>query len=85
MGDPMRRPGVLPVAVDVANAAGAGLLASGRKRRSGKTPIVHRDPIGVKGIGKLAGLGIARRIGVESWPAGIISTFAISRDEMERA
>lgn len=61
------------------------VLASGHKRRTGKTPIFRRDPIGAKGIGKLAGLGIARRIEVETWQAGTLSTFAIDRDEMERA
>lgn len=61
------------------------LLASGHKRRTGRTPIFHRDPIGAKGIGKLAGLGIARRIEIESWQAGVVSTFAIDRDAMERA
>ena len=35
------------------------VLASGDKRRRGRTPIYQRDPIGAKGIGKLAGLGIA--------------------------
>jgi hypothetical protein len=61
------------------------ILASGHKRRAGRTPIFHRDPIGAKGIGKLAGLGIARRIDVETWRDGIVSSFAIDREEMERA
>lgn len=59
--------------------------ASGHKRRTGKTPVFKRDPIGAKGIGKLAGLGIARRIEVESWQDGVMSRFAIDRGEMERA
>jgi hypothetical protein len=61
------------------------ILASGHKRRTGTTPIFHRDPIGAKGIGKLAGLGIAKRIEVETWRSGIMSSFAIDREEMELA
>lgn len=61
------------------------ILASGHKRRTGRTPIFHRDPIGAKGIGKLAGLGIARRIEVDTWRDGVLSSFAIDREEMERA
>jgi hypothetical protein len=61
------------------------ILASDHKRRTGRTPIYHRDPIGAKGIGKLAGLGIAKRIEVETWRDGVVSSFAIDRDEMERA
>ena len=61
------------------------ILASGHKRRTGKTPIFHRDPIGAKGIGKLAGLGIAKRSEVETWRDGVLSSFAIDREEMEQA
>lgn len=57
-------------------------LASGDKRKRGRTPIYHRDPVGAKGIGKLAGLGIARRIEVETWQDGTLATFAIDRDAM---
>jgi Histidine kinase-, DNA gyrase B-, and HSP90-like ATPase len=60
-------------------------LASGDKRRRGRTPIYHRDPIGAKGIGKLAGLGVARRIQVETWQDGLLSSFTIDRDEMGRS
>ena len=59
-------------------------LASGDKRRRGRTPIYHRDPIGAKGIGKLAGLGVARRIEVETWQDGRLAAFVIDRDEMGR-
>ncbi|MHB8892843.1 MAG: ATP-binding protein [Candidatus Limnocylindrales bacterium] len=59
-------------------------LASGDKRRRGVTTIFHRDPIGAKGIGKLAGLGVARRIEVETWQDGLLSSFAIDHDEMRR-
>jgi Histidine kinase-, DNA gyrase B-, and HSP90-like ATPase len=59
-------------------------LASGDKRRRGATPIYHRDPIGAKGIGKLAGLGVARRIEIETWQDGLVSSFAIDHEEMRR-
>jgi hypothetical protein len=59
-------------------------LASGDKRRRGLTPIYHREPIGAKGIGKLAGLGVARRIELETWQDGLVSSFAIDHDEMRR-
>jgi hypothetical protein len=61
------------------------ILASDHKRRTGLTPIYHRAPIGAKGIGKLAGLGIARRIEVETWRDGVVSSVAIDRDDMESA
>lgn len=60
-------------------------LASGDKRRRGRTPIYQRDPIGAKGIGKLAGLGVARRIRVETWQDGLLSSFTIDRDEIGRS
>ena len=61
------------------------VLASGHKRRESRTPLFRRLPIGAKGIGKLAGLGVARRIEVETWQDGMASTYAIDRDEMEKA
>lgn len=60
-------------------------LASRHKRRQPLTPRLHRAPIGAKGIGKLAGLGIARRIEIETWRDGMMHSYAIDRDEMERA
>lgn len=60
-------------------------LASRHKRRQPLTPRLHRAPIGAKGIGKLAGLGIARRIEIETWRDGTMHSYAIDRDEMERA
>lgn len=61
------------------------VLASGHKRREPRTPLFRRLPIGAKGIGKLAGLGIARRIEVETWRGGVLNSYAIDRDEMEHA
>jgi hypothetical protein len=61
------------------------ILASGHKRREPRTPLLRRLPIGAKGIGKLAGLGIARRIEVETWRDGTMNSYAIDRDEMEKA
>lgn len=61
------------------------VLASGHKRREPRTPLLRRLPIGAKGIGKLAGLGIARRIEVETWRDGTMNGYAIDRDEMGKA
>lgn len=60
-------------------------LGSRHKRRQPFTTRLHREPIGNKGIGKLAGLGIAKRIHVETWRDGSSCSWAIDRDEMERA
>lgn len=60
------------------------VLASGHKRREARTPLLRRLPIGAKGIGKLAGLGIAKRIEVETWRDGLLHSYAIDREEMER-
>jgi hypothetical protein len=60
-------------------------LGSRHKRAQAVTPGLHRRPIGAKGIGKLAGLGIARRIEIESWRDGVAHSWVIDRDEMERA
>jgi len=61
------------------------ILASGHKRLEKRTPLLRRLPIGAKGIGKLAGLGIARRIEVETWRDGTAYSFAIDRDELEKS
>jgi hypothetical protein len=60
-------------------------LGSRHKRRQPMTPRFHRAPIGAKGIGKLAGLGIAKRIEIETWRDGMSYAWTIDRDEMESA
>ena len=59
-------------------------LGSRHKRSQQFTAKLHRRPIGAKGIGKLAGLGIARRIEIETWRDGVSYWWAIDRDEMEK-
>lgn len=58
-------------------------LGSGHKRSQQFTPKLHRRPIGAKGIGKLAGLGVARRIEIETWRDGVSYRWVIDRDDME--
>lgn len=60
-------------------------LGSGQKRAVTRTPIYHRLPIGNKGIGKLAGFGIAKRIEVRTVKDGKAFEFCLDRDELERA
>jgi len=60
-------------------------LGSGQKRATARTPIFHRLPIGNKGIGKLAGFGIAKRIEVRTVKNGQAFEFGLDRDELERA
>lgn len=60
------------------------VLASGHKRREARTSQFRRLPIGAKGIGKLAGLGIAKRVEVETWRDGALRSYAIDRDEMDK-
>ena len=60
-------------------------LGSGQKRAIARTAIYHRLPIGNKGIGKLAGFGIARRIEVKTIKDGRALEFCLDRDELENA
>jgi hypothetical protein len=60
-------------------------LGSGQKRAIARTPIYHRLPIGNKGIGKLAGFGIARRIEVKTIKDVTALEFCLDRDELENA
>ena len=60
-------------------------LGSGQKRVSKYTAIFHRLPIGNKGIGKLAGFGIAKRIEVRTVKNGKAFEFTLDRDELESA
>ena len=60
-------------------------LGSGQKRAIARTPIYHRLPIGNKGIGKLAGFGIAKRIDVKTIKNGRGLEFCLDRDEFENA
>lgn len=58
-------------------------LGSGQKRSISRTPIYHRLPIGNKGIGKLAGFGIARRIEIKTVKEGKALEYCLDRDELE--
>ena len=58
-------------------------LGSEQKRAAKQTPIFHRLPIGNKGIGKLAGFGIAKRIEVRTVKNNTAFEFFIDRDELE--
>lgn len=58
-------------------------LGSGQKRAVKRTAIYNRLPIGNKGIGKLAGFGIARRIEVKTTKNGKTFKFHLDRDELE--
>lgn len=60
-------------------------LGSGQKRATANTAIYHRLPIGNKGIGKLAGFGIAKRIEVKTIKNGKAYEFCMDRDELERS
>jgi hypothetical protein len=60
-------------------------LGSGQKRAITRTPIFHRLPIGNKGIGKLAGFGIAKRIEVRTVKNDKAFEFCLDRDELEKA
>jgi len=59
-------------------------LASEQKRATPRTPVYHRLPIGNKGIGKLAGFGIAKRIEVRTIKNGKAFEFCLDRDELGR-
>jgi len=59
-------------------------LGSAQKRATARTPIYHRLPIGNKGIGKLAGFGIAKRIEVRTVKNGKAFEFCLDRDELEK-
>lgn len=58
-------------------------LGSAQKRAIKRTPIYHRLPIGDKGIGKLAGLGIANRMEVRTIKDGTGYAFQIDRGHLE--
>jgi hypothetical protein len=60
-------------------------LGSEQKRATKRTPVFHRLPIGNKGIGKLAGFGIAKRIEVRTVKNGKAFEFCLDRDELEKA
>ncbi len=60
-------------------------LGSGQKRIRRHTPIYHRLPIGNKGIGKLAGFGIAKRIEVVTIKNEKCLEFYLDRDELDSA
>ena len=58
-------------------------LGSGQKRARKHTPIYRRLPIGNKGIGKLAGFGIAKRIEVVTIKNERCLEFYLDRDELD--
>jgi hypothetical protein len=58
-------------------------LGSGQKRATRRTPIYHRLPIGSKGIGKLAGLGVADRMEVETSKEGWTYRFCVDRRDLQ--
>lgn len=60
-------------------------LGSGQKRIVKRTPLLHRLPIGNKGIGKLAGFGIAKRIEVKTIKDGTGYEFVLDRDSFENS
>lgn len=60
-------------------------IGSAQKRAVSHTPIYHRLPIGNKGIGKLAGFGIAKRIEVRTVKNGKALEFYQDRDELAKA
>lgn len=60
------------------------LLGSDQKRRVRRTPKFKRLPVGNKGIGKLAGLGIADRMEIRSVKDGKVYKFSIDREELKK-
>jgi hypothetical protein len=60
-------------------------LGSEQKRATKRTPVFHRLPIGNKGIGKLAGFGITKRIEIRTVKNGKAFEFCLDRDELENA
>jgi hypothetical protein len=61
------------------------MLGSDQKRSIKRTVQFNRLPIGNKGIGKLAGLGIARKISVTTTKDGLTLGYDIDRDELEKS
>jgi len=60
------------------------LLGYNKRNANKKTKKYDRKPIGNKGIGKLAGLGIAQRMKIETIKEGVKTTLEISRDFFEK-
>ena len=60
-------------------------LVLGRNRRASTSEVHHKRPImGRKGIGKLAGFGIAQLIEVDTTSAGVTTHFALNIKELKR-
>lgn len=60
-------------------------LVIGRDRRqSGSTAIESRKVMGRKGIGKLAGFGIASRMVVRTWRNGALTEFTLNVDDLKK-
>lgn len=60
-------------------------IGSGQKRATTRTSIFHRLPIGNKGIGKLAGFGIAKRIEIRTTIGENTFEFCLDREELEKS
>jgi hypothetical protein len=66
------------------NEIGEKFLFIGRNRREeGERTANGRLIIGSKGIGKLAGFGIASKIKLTSWKAGQLTSISLDRDDFE--
>lgn len=63
--------------------AGKFLFIGRNKREEGQRSPGGRLIIGSKGIGKLAGFGVASVVEMSSWRDGILSTVIIDRDSLE--
>lgn len=60
-------------------------LVIGRDRReSGSTAIESRKIMGRKGIGKLAGFGIASRMVVRTWRGGVLTEFTLNVEDLKK-
>jgi len=71
------------VGMSAEDIAGKFLFIGRNKREEGQRSIGGRLIIGSKGIGKLAGFGVAAVVEVMSWRDGILSTVTIDRDSLE--
>lgn len=60
------------------------LVGGSPKKGVEKTPVFDRLMIGNKGIGKFAGLGIAKSMKIETWKAGQKTTVIIDQNRMKQ-
>lgn len=59
------------------------LIVGRNRREQGQTPIRGRPVIGRKGIGKLAGLGIASVVTVCTWQRGRLTEFSLDAEQLK--